>query len=115
MTLLLSLACLHLTWADPTAQAEPPARQSSPIDIVSALESVVADAIARAEPSVVAIHREKGENPQETLAVRGKNRPATGVEPGRPRTRFFRESDVSDQISFDFGSGVVVGGEGQIL
>jgi S1-C subfamily serine protease len=75
---------------------------------------VVADAIAKAEPSVVAIHRNKGENPQETLAVRGKPRPQ-GFDPRLPRSRLTRDGELADQISFDFGSGVVVGAEGQIL
>ena len=75
---------------------------------------MVADAIARAEPSVVAIHRYKGENPQETLAVRGKARPLL-MDPRSPRSRFSRDGELGDQISFDFGSGVVIGREGQIL
>ena len=81
---------------------------------MAALESVVADAIARAEPSVVAIHRYKGENPQETLAVRGKARPQL-MDPRSTRSRFSRDGELGEQISFDFGSGVVIGTEGQIL
>ena len=83
MNLLLRLACLQLALVDPPAQAPQPAQQPSPIDLVSALENVVSDAIARAEPSVVAIHREKGDNPQETQAVRGRKRPGAAFEPGR--------------------------------
>jgi hypothetical protein len=75
MTLLLSLACLSVTWADPPSQTPPPPPQVAPLDLVTALETVVSDAIAKAEPSVVAIHRKKGENAQETMAVRGKPRP----------------------------------------
>ena len=81
MTWLFLLACLSLIELEPPVGAQsanpnpPPAQPPAPIDIVAALETVVADAIARAEPSVVAIHRVKGENPQETLAVRGKSRP----------------------------------------
>ena len=93
---------------------EPPAQHATPIDIVSALENVVADAISGAEPSVVAIHRNKGDNQQETMAVRGKPRPLA-FDPRVPRSRFSRDGDLTDQISFDFGSGVVVGNEGQIL
>lgn len=115
MNLLPWLACLPLALVDPPGQAPPPARQPSGYDLVSALETAVSDAIARAEPSVVAIHREKGENPQETLAIRGRKRPGSGFAPGRPSSRFFHETDPSDTISFDFGSGVVVGREGQIL
>jgi S1-C subfamily serine protease len=115
MTLLLSLACMPLAWVDPPSQAPPPAQQASPTDLVSALETVVADAIARAEPSVVAIHRFKSDNARETLAVRGKARPLVGFDPRGPGARFSRDGDFADQISFDFGSGVVVGDEGQIL
>jgi serine protease Do len=115
MPSLLLLVCLNLAPIDPPGQSGSPGQPPSPIDVVSALETVVSDAIARAEPSVVAIHRLKGDNPQETLAIRGKSRPGAVLEPGRPRGRFLRELDATDQISFDFGSGVVVGSEGQIL
>ena len=57
----------------------------------------------------------KKENPQETLAVRGRPRPPAGLESRSVRPRFFRELDLPNTISFDFGSGVVVGDEGQIL
>ncbi len=125
MTWLILLACLSLHELEPPVGAQPvavqdahpnppPAQPPAPIDIVAALENVVADAIARAEPSVVAIHRVKGENPQETLAVRGKTRPPA-FDPRVPRSRFARDGETGDEISFDFGSGVVVGAEGQIL
>ena len=101
--------------ADPPAASQP-GREAAAADLVSALENAVALAIERAEPSVVAIHRKKGDNPQETLAVRGKPRPqAAGFNPGVPLQRFVRDPELSDPISFDFGSGVVVGDEGQIL
>jgi S1-C subfamily serine protease len=115
MSLLLSLACLTTLGADPPSQAHHDDRHVAPIELVSALETVVADAISRAEPSVVAIHRFKGENPQETLAVRGKPRHQPGFLPPGLRPRFARDPDLADTISFDFGSGVVVGDEGQIL
>ncbi len=111
MALLLSLACLPLLWVDPP----PRPQQPSPLDLVSAFETVMADAIARAEPSVVAIHRHKNENPHETLAVRGKPKPQSGLIPPVLRPRFQREVEPPNMISFDFGSGVVVGDEGQIL
>ncbi len=125
MKRLLLLACLTLFEAVMPARAQtpgsspPPAQPPvvpapAPIDLVTALETVVSEAIARAEPSVVAIHRTKGENPGETLAVRGKPRPQL-LDPRGARSRFFRDGDVADQISFDFGSGVVIGSEGQIL
>jgi S1-C subfamily serine protease len=111
MPLLVSLTCVSLLWW----QEPPQPQQPSALDVVSAIETVVASAIARAEPSVVAIHRLKGDNPQETLAVRGKPRPPVGFEMRGPRGRFMREIDPFDAISFDFGSGVVIGTEGQIL
>src|SRR5271165_4862666 len=120
MTWLFLLACLSLIEIEPPVGAQsvnpnpPQAQPAAPIDIVAALETVVADAIARAEPSVVAIHRVKGENPRETLAVRGKSRPPA-FDPRVPRSRFSRNGELADQISFDFGSGVIVGTEGQIL
>ena len=120
MTWLFLLACISLIEIEPPVGTQsvnpnpPQAQPAAPIDIVAALETVVADAIARAEPSVVAIHRVKGENPQETLAVRGKSRPQL-FDPRVPRSRFSRDGELADQISFDFGSGVVVGTEGQIL
>ncbi len=125
MTWLILLASLSLVELEPPVGAQPiaaqnanpnppPAQPPAPIDIVAALETVVADAIARAEPSVVAINRTKGENPLETLAVRGKPRPQA-FDSRLPRSRFSRDGEPGDQISFDFGSGVIVGAEGQIL
>ncbi|MFO0890195.1 MAG: trypsin-like peptidase domain-containing protein [Isosphaeraceae bacterium] len=101
MTWLLTLAVLPLGWTDPP-------RQASPAELIASLETSVADAIARAEPSVVAINRIKGENPQETVAVRGRSRPQA-ADFRTPRPRFFRDLDSADAISFDFGSGVVIG------
>ena len=92
---------------------------SSPTDVVAALETAIADAIAKAEPSVVAIHRVKGENSQETQAVRGRKRSiesarATAAIRIRGRTPD-QAPEPSNLISFDFGSGVVIGDRGQIL
>ncbi len=115
MMLLVALACLPLFGDDPPAQAAPKAGQAAPADLVSALETVIQDAIARAEPSVVAINRRKGENPEETLAVRGRQRSRSGFRPPGLPSRFPFDTVVPDTISFDFGSGVVVGDEGQIL
>ena len=108
MTFLLCLACTTLAWDDPPKAAAQPAAPAT-IDVVSALEKTLADAIARAEPSVVAIHRDKTDDAQETTAVRGKSRPVrpAGV-PGLARARPILED--AELISFDFGSGVVVGG-----
>jgi S1-C subfamily serine protease len=77
----------------------------------------MAEAIAKAEPSVVAIHRYKAENPSETLAVRGRKPASPFREPHRLDRRFHLPADLEDFTftSFDYGSGVVVGDQGQIL
>ena len=97
MPILVPLAFVFLGWADPP-EPTPEAGQ----EVVAALEMVLADAIAKAEPSVVAIAREKSEN-EETTAIRGRN----PVE--------FAEPIGADEISFDYGSGVVIGDRGEIL
>lgn len=99
MAILIPLATLLLAVADPPPPATAPV---SPPDVVTALENALAEAIARAEPSVVAIAREKGDN-EVTTAIRGKGG-AVPTDPFGP-----------DQLSFDYGSGVVVGPQGQIL
>ncbi len=83
----------------------------SPIDVVSALETVVADTIAAVEGSVVAIRREKNIQTGQTTAVRGRN-----PEPPRqfePRGAMI-DADP-DLLALDYGSGVVVGNGGEIL
>lgn len=95
MSNLVSVATLLLLWGAPPAP-------SAPTDLVSALENAVADAIERAEPSVVAVAREKSEN-DATTAIRGRN-PLGPAGPLSP-----------DTLMFDYGSGVVVGESGQIL
>lgn len=106
MAFLLCLACATTAWQD-GPRAEPPAA----MDVVSAFEKVLTDTIAATEESVVAIHRDKSENAGETLAVRGKTRPRRAIidedRPSRPT------DDVA--ISFDFGAGVVIGDDGEIL
>lgn len=115
---LLLSSCLFLAGDDPPkSTTAPPA--PSPAEIVAAIETALSDAIAKAEGSVVAIHREKAESGRETLAVRGR-RP-------RPIPRDIHRSlvfggrqnnpvlDETDAISLDFGSGVVIGEKGQIL
>jgi S1-C subfamily serine protease len=111
--------CLLLAWPDPP-QSAPGPPGSSPADFVAAIENVMADAIARAEPSVVAIHRYKAENAQETQAVRGRKRPANLHDTTRQlfvfnEGRLPQIPDQSSLISFDFGSGVVIGNRGEIL
>ncbi|QEH37440.1 Periplasmic pH-dependent serine endoprotease DegQ precursor [Aquisphaera giovannonii] len=110
MTPLLALSCCWML-AAPAVADDPPRPAAAASDPVSALEDAVAAAIARAEPSVVAIHRDKAERPEEVV-IRG--RPRLPYErPGG--VRFAMDPIQGDVISFDFGSGVVVGGAGQIL
>src|SRR5512135_1956025 len=97
MPILVPLAFVFLGWADP-----PEPTPEAGLEVVAALETVLADAIAKAEPSVVAIAREKSEN-EETTAIGGRN----PVE--------FAEPIGADEISFDYGSGVVIGDRGEIL
>ncbi len=67
----------------------------SPIDVVSALETALGDAIAKAEPSVVAIAREKDGKSEDTTAVRGRMTPLT--IPPEPQLGFliFRATSTS--------------------
>ena len=109
---LVVLTLLALTDAPPTQQ--PP----SPSDIVAALETALADAIAKAEPSVVAIAREKDGKSEETTAVRGRM-----AAPPPPQDqpfafgnfRNFEDFDAPDYIASDYGAGVVIGTRGEIL
>jgi S1-C subfamily serine protease len=64
---------------------------------------------------VVAISRFKGENSQETQAIRGRKPPPIVSEFTRIDRRNFLAVDPEEMVSFDFGSGVVVGENGQIL
>src|SRR5947209_991885 len=113
MRSLLPTVLLLLAWGDPPA--DPPA--PSAVDVVSALETALGDAIARAEDSVVAISRDKSEN-DETLAVRGRE-PVRNMAMERrlPMGRFLHDVDPfgEETLSFDYGSGVVVGSKGEIL
>ena len=90
----------------------------SPADVVAALETALTDAIAKAEPSVVAIAREKDGKTIETTAVRGKL-PAPVPIPDPPiglnGLRGFEEIEGPDYIASDYGSGVVIGDKGEIL
>jgi serine protease Do len=111
---LAPLVLAFLMAPDGAAPPAPPA----PIDIVSALESTLADAIARAEPSVVAIARDKDGKSEETSAVRGRN-PAPVPAPEAPMPvgvfRGFEEPEAPDYLSSDYGSGVAIGENGEIL
>jgi len=117
MTSLVLSSCLLLAWSGPAQKgSDTPAPAAA--DVVASLETAIADAIAKAEPSVVAISRHKAENSQETLAIRGRKRPRALHEPSRPSAPFpgrIPRMPESVDISFDNGSGVVIGDKGQIL
>ncbi len=79
MTSFVLLSCLLLAWPDPPQPASDPP-EPSPADLVAAIETVMADAIAKAEPSVVAIHRIKG---GELAGNAGHPRPEASAGPAR--------------------------------
>ncbi len=111
MNVIGILATLVIAVASPGDQ--PPA--STAEDLVGAIETVMEKAIAKAEPSVVAIHRFKASGGETTGAVRGR-RPTRIREGFAPfGQRVIEIPDSGDMISFDFGSGVVVGDHGEIL
>ncbi len=103
---------------------------SDPQDVVAALETAVANAIEKAQPSIVAVTRIPSENGQ-TLAIRGRNpvqlpegngvfvQPNGVVVPevGRPGFPQPDERRAPEYYALpgDFGSGVVVGERGEIL
>jgi serine protease Do len=115
MTSLVILCCLTWTLDGPQSPASPGPPAPKLADVVASLEAAMAEAIAKAEPSVVAIHRDKAEHTQETQAVRGRKPAASFREPSDLDIRLRRRPDPDDFISFDYGSGVVIGDEGQIL
>jgi len=112
MPILVPMALALLAWGDPPA-GPPPA---SALEVVGAIETVLGDAIAKAEPSVVAIAREKSEN-EETLAVRGRTSPRKRAPDRRFDPGGLNNFDPfdGDSPSFDYGSGVVIGPKGEIL
>lgn len=121
--LAASLVLLILSTHSSIAAQSPPDRSA-----VRALEDAFVEAIAKAEPSVVAIARVRsldgetkaiaGTLPQTRLDVANElqeRRAAVNrglfLQPG-----FVGEFDDSpDNLEFDYGSGVVVGSEGRIL
>jgi len=119
----LALALLALTdpWRIREVQAQPPQQPTSapaPVDVVAALETAIGDAIARAEPSVVAIARERGGRSEVTTAVRGRNEPLPPPRDPQLGLIFrgnFEDFDQPDYVATDFGSGVVIGDRGEIL
>ncbi len=109
------LTCFCLGWVEPPVDevqgAETPGMAAA-FDVVASLETVLADAIARAEPSVVAIARDKAEdNPENvTLAVRGRSRKRIVDRPNS-----LQLDSPSEKVSSDYGSGIVIGDRGEIL
>jgi serine protease Do len=94
-----------------TARDTPP----RPLDVVAALETAVADAVARAEPSVVAIARTKAEKGAGTTAVKGRNPEPPPASDEANNNAGLRFGEEPEEVVFDYGSGVVIGDEGQIL
>ncbi len=80
-------------------------------DIVAALESATIDAIARAQPSVVAIARVRGDDPEKTTAIRGEPRAAAPL--AGPDNKPLQHLPYA--APGDFSSGVVIGADGEIL
>lgn len=115
MTALVAMCCIAWTLEGLQSPAPDSPPGPAPADVVSSLETVMTGAIARAEPSVVAIHRQKAENTQETMAVRGRRPTRLLQEPVNFDGRFRPSPDLDDLVSFDYGSGVVIGGRGEIL
>lgn len=80
---------------------------------LAALENALTETIAQAEPSVVAIVCARSSNNDDTLAVRGR----AAAPPPRPNP--FGQVDLADPdylpLPGEFGSGVVVGANGEIL
>jgi len=116
-TLLLTAAGLALVPQFASTADEP---RFEPLDVASALETAVAEAIEQARPSVVTIDRIKAPEGR-TLAVRGRRGdgfPRNGFEvaPGVIALDGNRDEPSSeDFVSHDFGSGVVIDENGAIL
>jgi serine protease Do len=87
----------------------------SALDVMTALETAVADAVAKVEPSVVAITRIKGERGEETQAIRGRNNGLIPLSLEREKIGDPISIDQGDFVVTDFGSGVVIGDNGEIL
>lgn len=93
-------------------EARPIERPANAAALVEALETVVEDSIEKARESVVAISRIRYANNDKTLAIRGK---AVINNPNLRQFPEFGDPMSQDFQSFDNGSGVVIGEEGQIL
>ncbi len=94
------------------AQAKP--ESPTPLDLVSAIETVVADAVEKTEQSVVAIARVRAAKGDETTAIRGRE--AATPLAGEPAFGLNGlQAFQNDYVSMDYGSGVVIGDNGEIL
>lgn len=88
------------------------AQDASPADPLNALQDALTTAIAKAEPSVVAITRARVPGVETTIAVRG-------LAAEEQNLALSEVADLSDPeyvpLPGDYGSGVVIGPEGAIL
>lgn len=106
MSMLLALGLLAVSQSDPP-KAIP--------EVLSALETAVSDAIAYAQPSVVAIARIRNTNGGETTAIRGAApRPPANAE-GFAAQDPLASLDQLYALPGDFASGAVIGERGEIL
>ena len=93
-------------------QTDPPAAPGPPPDPLSALQTTIIEAIATAEPSVVTITRVRsGDGTTQAVAGRGERSVNDPLVVGRDELA----SPEFLPMPGDFGSGVVIGPEGQIL
>ncbi len=97
------------------SQAEPE-ETNAPHDPLTVLQSALVEAIAKAEPSVVAITRTRTEDGT-TLAVVGRHDQPDDLPPGALLPDGFDELGSPDYLPLpgDFGSGVVIGENGKVL
>lgn len=121
----MSVGILGFAVRDDPPQAA--AKPDSSAAVVAALEDAFTTAIAKAERSVVAVARTKSED-GETRAIKGlapERQVQTQVMLDRQmrdiqrfnqfQARAFELVEDPDNLEFDYGSGVVVGSDGQIL
>lgn len=113
------IVCCVLMIAAPVQRAG----RDDAIDVVTALETAVADAIEKVQPSVVAITRIPNPN-GETLAIRDHPQAPQAIAVGMERPGFPNLGSPNDPTTAsveayplpgDFGGGVVIGDKGQIL
>jgi serine protease Do len=95
-----------------SAEPNPADRPVNAAAVVAALEMAVEDSISQARDSVVAISRIRRENSDRTNAVKGRATPnPVDIRP----MAGFGDPMSPDFQSFDNGSGVVIGEQGQIV